>query len=116
MQSLLKSEKIMFGLCWDIKELEALNEKGRQLHVEVSTLHDKLSDDSFDMRQNNVPKTLSALKEMESIVKRVSRHKWIPATHALVFMISPEERYRKPCFIHSMLTNTRVYKTRQHEI
>ncbi len=78
-------------------ELESLNEEGRKLHIEINTLCDNLGDTSFDMCRNNVPKKLCAIKErMECVVKGVSQHKRTPATHALVIMISPEERCRKP--------------------
>ncbi len=86
------SDKARFGLAWDVSELETLNEKGRQLCVEVDTLRDSLSDASFDMCHNNVPKKLCAIIEQsESMVKGVSRHMRTPATHALTIMISPEE-------------------------
>lgn len=36
----------MFGLAWDVKELGDLNEVGRELTVECTTLIDKLLDPS----------------------------------------------------------------------
>lgn len=97
MRSKTAQEKAKLGLSWDLKELEFMNENGRQLYVELQTLADQLIDDSFNMQQNNVAKKLADIKDgVISLIKSLSRHKRVAATHALVVMISPEERCRKP--------------------
>ena len=89
------TEKVMFSLVWNVRELEHLNSKGRSLHVEISTLLDKLKDPSFDRKY--LPSKLDSVKNAaEEFVKGVTRLQRVAATHCLVIMISPEERNRKP--------------------
>ena len=67
------------------------------MYLELQVLGDQLNEDSLNMRQNNVPKTVTKLKDgMLSLIKTVSKYKRTAATHALVIMISPEERRQKP--------------------
>ena len=74
-----------------------MNESGRQLYIEMQTLSDQLAERQIDMQLHNVAKKLNGIRDtLLSLVKSVYRHKRTPATHALVIMISPEERCKKP--------------------
>ncbi len=90
----------MFDLAWDVQDLEQINESGRKLLVvENAVLTDKLKDLFYNKVANNFPVKLRLFKEksckfLDSVVKY--RQTPATATHTLVFMISPEERLRKP--------------------
>ena len=91
------SGKEMFGLALDVKELGDLNEVGRELTVECTTLIDKILDPSYDRIANNLANQISVFRERAlSFVKRVTKYRRQPATHVLVVLISPEERNKKP--------------------
>ena len=79
----------------NVDELSRLNQQCRSLLVEVSTLKDKIEDESCCGTGLNyaVIKLQPSLKEF---IKAVTRHQRTPATHVLVTMISPSERNRKP--------------------
>ena len=92
-----KSGKEMFGLAWDVKELSDLNEVGRELTVECTTLVDKLLDPNYDSIAGNLAKQISSFRErVLSFIKSVTKHRRQPASHILVVLISPEERNKKP--------------------
>lgn len=91
------SEKVLMQLAWDVKELSDLNEFGRKIIVECTSLDNKLSDDRYDRISDNFPEQLSLLRESVcTFVKRITKYKRTAATHILVIMISPEERDSKP--------------------
>lgn len=107
-------EKTMVGICWDIKELESIVETSRKLYVDLQTVGDELAKSSANPGQN-IAKKLTGIKGTTiSLVKNISRHKRTAATHALVIMISPEERNHKPyaipvqCLPYSSLTDKNV--------
>ena len=92
-----KSEKSLFKLAWDIKELEDLNSSGRQLRVNISVVVDKLRLPAAHGEKENIALKVTRLRdEMVRFVKGLSRHQRTAATHLLVVMISPEERRKKP--------------------
>ena len=96
-QSEGKSGKEMFGLAWDVKELNDLNEVGRELTVECTTLVDKLMDPRYDSIANNLANQISCFRErVVSFVRTVTKYRREPATHIVVVLISPEERNKKP--------------------
>jgi hypothetical protein len=87
----------MFGLAWDVKELSDLNETGRELIVECTTLVEKLLDPRYDSIANNLANQISSFRErVLSFVKATTMYRREPATHILVILISPEERNKKP--------------------
>ena len=91
------AEKVLMQLAWDIKELSDLNDWGRKIIVECSSLNDKLSDARYDRISDNFPKKLSLLcKSVCTFVKQATKYKRTVATHILVVMISPEECDVKP--------------------
>lgn len=91
------TEKSLFKLAWDIKELEYLNSCGRQLRVNISVLTDKLKDPLLNRERENVAGKISKLRQdLRKFVKGITSHQRIAATHCLVIMISPEERSTKP--------------------
>ena len=96
-QNAEKSEKCLFKLAWDIKELEHLNSSGRQMRVNISVLVDKLRLPGSHGENENIALKVTKLRdEMVKFVKNLSRHQRTAATHLLVVMISPEERKKKP--------------------
>ena len=92
-----KNRKEMLGLAWDVKELSDLNESGRQILVDCSTLVDKLVDPDYDRIASNLPLKLDELrKKLKSFRSRLTKYRRTAATHVLVVLISPEERVSKP--------------------
>ena len=87
----------MFGLAWDVPELDELNSTGRKLRVEIAVLSDKLKGDTAQRLQENVALRITNIRDgLTKFVKCVTRHQRMPATHCLVIMISTEERRKKP--------------------
>ena len=110
----------MFGLAWDIHELEELNSNGRKLRVEVATLSDRLKKHAMDSERDNVALRLTNIRnEVTKFVKGVTRHQRTAATHCLVVMISTEERNKKPyalpvqCIPYKGLKDSEVKGNRQ---
>lgn len=87
----------MINLAWKIKELTDLNESGRNLLVEVNTLICNLEDVNYNQEERNIPRQLTQIRQkLRTFIKAVTRHQCTAATHVLIFMISPEERNKKP--------------------
>ena len=108
-------DKKLLHLAWKLKELADLNEEGRQLNIIISSLIEKLHSDQCDVVQDNIPRQVSTVRErIYSFIRRLTRHKRTAATHILVFMISPEDRRRKPyaipvqCIPYKSLTDTKA--------
>ena len=95
LQSNKYNDKDMINLSWKIKELDELNEIGRKLHAEIEVLSKRI--DHCSWQQENIPKYLKGIrKDMVYFIKGVTRHQRTSATHILIFMISNEERRKKP--------------------
>jgi len=93
LRSQVQKEKELITLSWKVKELTELNENGRQLHRDATSLIAKLEEHAED----NIPSQLCTFRhKLVSFIKGVTRHQRTPATHILVFMISTEDRRRKP--------------------
>lgn len=92
------SEKTLMALAWKVKELSDLNDSGRELLRRLVALADLLDLQQQSVwERENVPRRLATVRDnLSSFVKRVTRHRRTAATHLLVFMISSEERNRKP--------------------
>ena len=91
------SEKKMFELGWEIEELEKLNQTGRKLLVDIRSLCVKYSAPLYGDVDENMPKCLrSFCTDLTQFIKNIVVHQREPATHIFVFMISPEERNKKP--------------------
>lgn len=72
-----------------------LNESGRKLSVDVKCLLDKVQD--LNWVRDNVPRRLSVLRQrIITFIHSTTRYRRTAATHLLVFMISNEQRDRKP--------------------
>ena len=57
-----------------------------------------LKDPKYDKVTDNFGRKLSIFKDQSvAFLKKAVKYKRTPATHALVVMISPEERNKKPC-------------------
>ena len=103
----------MIILTWKVKELTELNENGRQLHSNINFLINKMGQDTH--LEENIPSQLSNVRQkLVSFIKGVTRHQRTPATHILVFMISSEERRKKPyalpvqCVPYKTLTDSKI--------
>ena len=87
----------MYSLCWSIDELGRLNERGREMYVEIASLIELLNDHLSDIIRSNVARRISNLKDkLLPFIRGVTRHQRNVATHVLVTMISPSQRNRKP--------------------
>ena len=84
------------SLAWKVKELSELSEIGRNLVRTINVLVTDISkQDTFP--EDNIPRQLSVTKQkLETFIKAVMRHRRTAATHILVFMISTEDRHKKP--------------------
>ena len=92
-----------------------LNEEGRELCAVVSSLTEKLQSMDCDIVQDNIPRQVTTMcQKVYPFIRRVTRHKRTAATHILVFMISPEERRKKPyaipiqCIPYKSLTDAKA--------
>ena len=91
------TEKTLYGLAWQVRELETLCEDGRKLSVDGSVLLDLLMNPDTDFVGRNVPLLISKLsKKLTSFVERLSKQQRTAATHIWVIMISAEDRRAKP--------------------
>ena len=83
LQSHVQKERDLITLSWKVKELTELDQNGRQLHRDTSSLINKLEEHAED----NIPSQLCSFRhKLVSFIKGVSRHQWTPATHILVFI------------------------------
>lgn len=72
------------------------NEEERLLLTELSVLQDLLVSEER-VHDSNLPRQLTTLqKRLTLMTKALSRHKRTAATHVFVFMISTEDRAKKP--------------------
>ena len=86
----------MIILAWRIKELTELNEVGRQFFNEIKLFGDMMQNQSIEM-EVNVPSQLRSIrKRLVTFIKGVTRHQQTAALHILVFMISSEDKRKKP--------------------
>ena len=91
------TNQALFSLGWKVDELSRLAELGRNVHVRCKTTLDRLMSSDCDPVEENIPRQLSDLRSSAvSFIEGVTRSRRIPATHLLVFMISPEDRQQKP--------------------
>ena len=95
LQSSRQNEKKMISLAWKVKELSELNEIGRNLCGSIKTLVTKV-DRQDALPEENIPSQVAEIRKLTNFIKNVTRHRRTPATHILVFMISTEDRQKKP--------------------
>ena len=88
-----QNEKEMIILAWKIKESTEIVDIGRQLYNEMKLLRDKIQSISPESEEN-FPSQLSSIRKR--LAKGVIRHQRTAASHILVFMISTEDRTKKP--------------------
>jgi len=92
-----QKEKELILLSWKVKELNELGETGRCLHSEINQLRQIVQNDQCNWREDNIPRQLSNIRDkVVAFITGLTRHQRTPATHVLVFMISNEERNKKP--------------------
>jgi len=113
LQSRSQKEKDLIVLAWKVKELTELNETGTELYRNVHVLANKVAKDV--QTQENIPSQLTTVRtKLLAFIKGVTRHRRIPATHILVFMISNEDRRKKPyalpiqCIPYKGLTDAKI--------
>ena len=86
----------MITLSWKVKELNDLGESGRQVYAEIKALTSRMQVREGS-RQENIPRILQTIRQKAiTFVKGVACHQRTAATHVLAFMISSEERNKKP--------------------
>lgn len=96
LKSSKQNEKEMMTLAWKVKELSELNESGRDLFSSINALLTKV-DRQNSLTEENIPSQLKVTRQkLVNFIKGVTRHQRTAATHVLVFMISTEDRRRKP--------------------
>jgi len=100
----------MVHLAWKIKQLSKLNEQERLLHSTITVLTAKSGECRWI--EENIPSQLKSVRQkVATFIKGVTQHQRTPATHVLVFMISNEERYKKPyvqCIPYKGLSDSKV--------
>ena len=97
LQSSRQSEKELITLAWKVEELTEHNHNGRKLHNDINLLINKIKQCRNLQVQDNIPQQLMLNRQkLVSFIKGVTRHQRTPATHILVFMISTEDRRKKP--------------------
>ena len=115
-------QKDMITLSWKVKELNDLAENGRQVYTEIKALASRMQVREGS-REENIPRILQTIRQKaNSFVKGVVRHQRTAATHVLVFMISNEERNKKPyalpiqCLPYKGLSDSKVRELANHII
>ena len=91
------TEKILMLLAWDVKELDDLNQKGREFLSQCSIIEAKLIDPGYDAQADNLSRQLTSLSDSVcKYLRRVGKFTRVAATHVLVIVISTEESNQKP--------------------
>lgn len=91
------TQKILYSLAWQLKEIETLCKDGQKLKVEIGVIIDHLSNPSADMLRLNLALKICNLQTaLTTFVENLSKQQRTAATHIWVVMISPEERRSKP--------------------
>ena len=115
-------QKVMITLSWKVKELNDLAENVRQVYTEIKALASRMQVREGS-REENIPRILQTIRQKAiSFVKGVVRHQRTAATHVLVFMISNEERNKKPhalpiqCLPYKGLSDSKVRELANHII
>ena len=117
-------QKDMITLSWKVQELNDLGESGRQVYAEIKALASRMQVGE-GRREENLPRTLQTIRQKAiTLVKGVVHHQRTAATHdhVLVFMISNEERNKKPyalpiqCLPYKGLSDNKVRELANHII
>ena len=73
------------------------------------------TDNYEDVVKENIPRCLTGIRQsLVTFVQRITRFRRTPASHILIFMISPEEHNRKPyaipvqCIPYKSLSDSKV--------
>ena len=87
----------MINLLWKVKELDELNKMDQKLYGDIAQVIAKINSSDSVWVEENIPVQLQGIrKSLLCFIKGLTRHKRTTATHILVFMISSEERRKKP--------------------
>ena len=88
------AEQALFALAWTVDEFERLFEMNKKLTLVVKDLVTIILK---EVKGINIPKKLSVLrKDLEEYSKGLAAKNGKAASHLLVFMISDEQRSKKP--------------------
>ena len=91
------TQQTLFSLGWRVDELSRLISLGRKLLVDCKSIRERHACSECDALAENIPRQLTDLRSRAvSFIEGCTRMRRIPATHLLVFMISPESRDKKP--------------------
>jgi len=87
----------LFTAGWKVEELKQLVDLFQKAINSVSSVSSAITDDTTDVIEANIAWQLSNIRETTtSLIRDLSRHKRVPATHIFVMMISCEHRNVKP--------------------
>jgi len=87
----------LFAAGWKIEELKQLVGHFQKAILSVTSVSSVITDGVTDSIEANVACQLSNIRETAtSLIRDLSRHKRVPATHIFVMMISCEQRNVKP--------------------
>jgi len=87
----------LFAAGWKVEELKQLVDLFQKAINSVSSVSSVITNDVIDMIEANVACQLSNIRETAtSLIRDLSRHKRVSATHIFVMMISCEQRNVKP--------------------
>ena len=91
------SDKSLQKLSWNIEDLTQLNEEGRRLLVNLRCIKQLADGTNERFISCNTPRQLTTFRSsVVRFLQNVYRFRRVAATHIFVFMISPEQRDRKP--------------------
>lgn len=91
------SSNALFTAGWKVKELKQLVDHFQKTIQSVTSVKSIITDDAIDMIEANVARQLSSIRETATtLIRNLSRHKRVSATHIFVMMISCEQRNVKP--------------------
>ena len=115
-------QKVMITLSWKVKELNDLAENVRQVYTEIKALASRMQVREGS-QEENIPRILQTIRQKAiSFVKGVVHHQRIATTYVFVFMISNEERNKKPyalpiqCLPYKGLSDSKVCELANHII
>jgi len=86
---------LLTTLSWEVEELKTLNSKGHDIYHELQECINCCVPGQFE--QHNVPRKLVTIrKQLLNFVKRIMHFRRTPAAHVSVFMLSSDQRDKKP--------------------
>lgn len=107
------SDKSLQKLSWNVDDLTQLNEEGRKLLVNLRCIQQLAEGTKERFISCNAPRQLCTFRNSYlKFLQSVYRFHRVAATHIFVFMISPEQRDRKP---YALPVQCIPYSSLKHE-